>query len=84
PLGSLQGFLKHNRIKEHCEDKDIPSAQEMFSILSEDFTTLAKEIRKDIETLEQEGSKDSGTINLLEDIIEKLEKTNWMITANIE
>ena len=73
PIGSLAGYLEHNRIKE------------MLAILSQDNDTLIREIRKDIEQLEkEEDTDDAGTTNFLEDMIEKKEKTAWMIRAYLE
>ena len=44
-----------------------------------------REIRKDIEQLEkEEDTDDAGTTNFLEDMIEKKEKTAWMIRAYLE
>ena len=68
PIGSLAGYLEHNRIKEHCESEPLPEAKQMLAILSQDNDTLIREIRKDI----------------LEDMIEKKEKTAWMIRAYLE
>lgn len=84
PIGSLAGYLSHNRIKEHCESENLPEAKQMLAILSQDNDTTIREIRKDIEQLEKEGSEDAGTINFLEDMIEKKEKTAWMIRAYLE
>lgn len=85
PIGSLQGYLEHNRIKEHCESKLMPEAKEMLAILSQDNDTLIREIRKDIEQLEKdENTDDAGTTNFLEDMIERKEKTAWMIRAYLE
>ena len=85
PLGSLAGYLEHNRIKEHCETEPLPEAKKMLAILSEDNDTLIREIRKDIEQLEkEEDTDDAGTTNFLEDMIEKKEKTAWMIRAYLE
>ena len=84
PLGSLAGYLEHNRLKEHCESAPLPEAKQMLAILSQDNDTLIREIRKDIEQLEKEDSDDAGTTNFLEDMIEKKEKTAWMIRAYLE
>ena len=85
PVGSLQGYLEHNRIKEHCESEALPEAKQMLAILSEDNDTLIREIRKDIEQLEKdEETDDAGTTNFLEDMIERKEKTAWMIRAYLE
>ncbi len=85
PVGSLAGYLEHNRIKEHCDSEPLPNAKEMLAILSEDNDTLIREIRKDIEQLEkEEETDDAGTTNFLEDMIEKKEKIAWMIRAYLE
>ena len=85
PIGSLAGYLEHNRIKEHCESEPLPEAKQMLAILSQDNDTLIREIRKDIEQLEkEEDTDDAGTTNFLEDMIEKKEKTAWMIRAYLE
>ena len=34
PIGSLAGYLEHNRIKEHCESEPLPEAKQMLAILS--------------------------------------------------
>ena len=41
-------------------------------------------VRSDLETMDKEGSKDFGTSNFLEDMIEKKEKVTWMIRAHLE
>ena len=63
----------------------LPEAKQMLAILSQDNDTLIREIRKDIEQLEkEEDTDDAGTTNFLEDMIEKKEKTAWMIRAYLE
>ena len=74
PIGSLAGYLEHNRIKEHCESEPLPEAKQMLAILSQDNDQLEKE----------EDTDDAGTTNFLEDMIEKKEKTAWMIRAYLE
>lgn len=84
PLGSMQGYLEHNRLKEHCDADPLPEAKQMLAILSKDNDTLIREIRKDLEVLESEKTEDAGTVNFLEDMIEQKEKTAWMIRAYLE
>ena len=84
PIGSLQGYLEHNRLKEHCDSEPMPDAKQMLANLSADNDTLIREIRKDIDNLDSEKSEDAGTLNFLEDMIEKKEKTAWMIRAYLE
>ncbi len=84
PVGSLKGYLSHIRIKEYAEDKALPDAITMLSILCEDNEATIREIRVDIEQMESEGSHDAATINFLEDMIERKEKTAWMIRAHLD
>ncbi|MGL5682876.1 MAG: Dps family protein [Marinifilaceae bacterium] len=83
PLGSLHDCLEHNRIKEVTEDQELPCANGMLKILSEDIDATIREIRNDLATMESEGSNDSGTMNFLEDMIEKQEKLAWMIRSYV-
>ncbi|MDL2231334.1 DNA starvation/stationary phase protection protein [Porphyromonadaceae bacterium OttesenSCG-928-L07] len=83
PVGSMKGFLAHNRIKEQAEDKELPDAITMLSNLNADIETMIREIRKDIETLENEKSNDAGTLSFLDGMLEKKEKTAWMLRSFI-
>ena len=84
PIGSLKGCLEHNRIKEHAVEKPLPDAKGMLAALLDDNAEVIRQIRTDLETMEKEGSKDFGTSNFLEDMIEKKEKVTWMIRAHLE
>lgn len=84
PIGSLKGCLEHNRIKEQDEEKPLPDAKGMFTALLDDNAEIIRQIRTDLETMDKEGSKDFGTSNFLEDMIEKKEKVTWMIRAHLE
>lgn len=84
PVGSMHGYLEHNRLKEYADSEELPNAKKMLSLLSADNDTLIREIRADLKVLEEGGSNDAGTINFLEDMIEKKEKTAWMIRSYME
>ncbi len=84
PIGSLKGYLSHIRIKEHAEEKELPDALAMLAILSEDTDSMIRELRSDIKNLESSANADAGTLNFLEDMIERKEKTAWMIRAYLE
>lgn len=84
PIGSLKSCLEHNRIKEQDEEKPLPDAKGMFTALLDDNAEIIRQIRTDLETMDKEGSKDFGTSNFLEDMIEKKEKVTWMIRAHLE
>ena len=84
PIGSLKGCLEHNRIKEQDEEKALPDAKGMLTALLDDNAELIRQIREDLETIDKEESKDFGTSNFLEDMIEKKEKVTGMIRAHLE
>ncbi len=84
PIGSMKGYLSHVRLKEHGEDKELPEAIKMLATLSEDNESMIRELRSDIHNLESSGTADEGTLNFLEDMIERKEKTAWMIRAYME
>ena len=84
PLGSLRGCLEHNRIKEYDEQQPLPDAKHMLALLRDDNAEIIRQIRTDLETMDKEESKDFGTSNFLEDMIEKKEKVAWMIRAHLE
>lgn len=84
PVGSMKGYLSHIRIKEHAEDTALPEATKMLAVLSGDNDAMIREIRSDIRNLESEKTADEGTLNFLEDMIERKEKTAWMIRAYLE
>lgn len=83
PIGSLKGYLEHNTIKDFDEESDLPKMNGMLEILLQDNETLIREMRQ---LIEDEGSRidDSGTSNLIEDLIEKKEKQAWMIRSHLE
>ena len=84
PIGSLKGCLEHNRIKEHDDEKPLPDAMGMLAALLDDNAEVIRQIRTVLESMEKEESKDFGTSNFLEDMIEKKEKVTWMIRAHLE
>ena len=71
PIGSLN-------------EKPLPDAKGMLAALLDDNAEVIRQIRTDLETMEKEESKDFGTSNFLEDMIEKKEKVTWMIRAHLE
>lgn len=78
PIGTLKDFIEEADIKEYS-DKETPKASKMYEMILKDYETLIKQIREILE-----GELDNGTNKLLEDIIEKYEKTAWMLRSNIE
>lgn len=82
PIGSLKGYLSHNSIKEYDEEKELPNIGDMLKILAENNETLIREMRSIIGT--ENNINDSGTSNLIEDLIEKKEKQVWMIRSHMD
>lgn len=76
-LGSMTEFLKHTRLKE--EPGKIPDAYNMIKSLLHDHETIIQQMRKDLETCADLG--DMGTNNFLTEIMERHEKTAWMLRA---
>ena len=77
--GSMAEFLKHARLKE--EPGKIPDAPGMIKQLLDDHETIIRQIRKDLETCADLG--DMGTNNFLTEMLERHEKTAWMLRATI-
>ena len=76
--------LYNGLIEEHDDEKPLPDAKGMLAALLDDNAEVIRQIRTDLETMEKEESKDFGTSNFLEDMIEKKEKVTWMIRAHLE
>ncbi len=84
PVASLRGMLSHNRIKEWEEDKPIPEAKEMYTILCADYEKVIEEVLKDIATLSEEEACDEGALSFLSDFVSRAQKSAWMIKSHIE
>ena len=76
-FGTMTEFLKHTRLKE--EPGKVPDALDMIKKLLADHEAIIRQIRKDLDTCEDLG--DMGTNNFLTDLMEKHEKTAWMLRA---
>lgn len=78
---TLSEFSKTTRLREH--PAKYPNARVMIANLLADHETIIKNLRKDIEAC---GSKyqDVGTEDFLTGILEKHEKTAWMLRALLE
>ena len=77
-LGSMQGFLKHTRLKESVGTP--PSAMAMVAELLGDHETIIRQLREDIG---KAGDKfgDEGTADFLTGNMEAHEKMAWMLRA---
>ncbi len=77
---SMESFLKAATLHENHNEKI--SDREMLQDLLNDIETDIKDLRNIIDLSSKLG--DEGTANFLTDILEKKEKTAWMIRASLE
>lgn len=76
---TLAEFVKNARIKEHS---GFPSASKMVSNLVADHESVIQSLRKSISICEQ--NNDVGTSDFLTGLMEKHEKTSWMLRSVLE
>ena len=77
---SLSEFQKNSQIKEH--PGEYPDANTMVSNLLNDHEALIQTIRKNIPVCDKYG--DVGTEDFLTGLLEKHEKTAWMLRSILE
>jgi starvation-inducible DNA-binding protein len=80
-IATLTEFLKQTRLKEH--PGEYPDAMTMISNLLADHETLIRSLRADLETCDVK-YHDIGTNDFLTGLMEKHEKTAWMLRAFVE
>lgn len=78
-LGTLKEFSAHATIKE--DPNQYPDALDMIKALVTAHEIIIKQIREDIDFTAK--VNDMGTNNFLCDLIEKHEKTAWMLRAHL-
>lgn len=78
--GTMQEFTKNSKIMEHPRKK--LSDQEMIKQLLEDIEAIIRIIRTDAQ-ISLDKYKDLGTNNFLLNLLEKQEKTAWMLRASL-
>ncbi len=78
-FGTMKEFLAHTTIKE--DSGHYPDALDMIKQLLIAHETIIKQIRDDIDLTAK--INDMGTNNFLCDLIEKHEKTAWMLRAHL-
>lgn len=79
-FGTLKEFLSHTVLKE--QPGDNPSYKTMIGNLLKDHETIIQHIRNDIDLTAK--LNDMGTNNFLCDLMEKHEKTAWMLRAHLQ
>lgn len=76
PLHTLAGMLDATELE---EDDSVPAAAAMVDALIGDLTTLRTRAGAVIH--EAESADDRGTVNLLDGVVDALEKETWMLGA---
>jgi starvation-inducible DNA-binding protein len=77
-LGTVTEFSRHTRLKEH--PGQYPGAREMILNLLHDHEAVIRSLRADLETCVEQ-YHDAGTSDFLTGVMEKHEKTAWMLRA---
>ncbi len=77
-VATLKEFLDLTRLKEH--PGEYPDAKTMISNLLNDYETIIRNLRDDIVAVEEQ-YKDLGTADFLTELMEKHEKTAWMLRS---
>lgn len=77
---TITEFLQHTRLEEH--PGEYPDSKSMVKNLVADHETIIQNLRNDIKTCEQHN--DVGTEDFLTGMLEKHEKTAWMLRSILE
>jgi starvation-inducible DNA-binding protein len=79
-VATITEFLQHTRLQEHTGE--YPDSKSMVRNLVADHETIIQNIRKDLKSCEQHN--DVGTEDFLTSMLEKHEKTAWMLRSVLE
>lgn len=74
PLGSLKQALEHSAIKEETDRRD---AETMIRLTLDDLKTRLGRVREVAAVADEHN--DRGTAALMDDLIQRIEKTAWML-----
>jgi starvation-inducible DNA-binding protein len=77
-MGTLAEFSKISRLKE--APGDYPTAKVMIQNLLNEYETMIRELRNDVDEVEEK-YEDAGTTDFLTGIMEQHEKTAWMLRS---
>ena len=80
-VGSMTGFVKTAGIKEDLGD--IPAPRDMIKNLLDQYEAVIKTLRAGVNETAKD-NRDTGTSNFLTDLMEKHEKTAWMLRSLLE
>jgi len=79
--GTLAEFVKQAHLTE--QPGQVPAAKDMIAALLADHEALTRTLRSDVETTASKLG-DAGTSDFLTGLMEKHEKTAWMLRAMLE
>ena len=79
-VSTLTEFMKHTRLSEH--PAEYPDSKTMIVNLVADHETIIQNLREDIKSCNQHN--DVGTEDFLTGMLEKHEKTAWMLRSTLE
>lgn len=80
-LGSMEDFVKFAHVRE--QQGFPPDPRAMFDNLVQDYDSILMSLRSAIDKME-EPFNDPGTCNLLESLLERQEKTAWMLRTHLD
>ncbi|HEY3874729.1 MAG TPA: DNA starvation/stationary phase protection protein [Candidatus Kapabacteria bacterium] len=80
-MGTMKEYLENTRLKEN--PGRIPEAEGMLAVLLADHEHIVQSLRADIETV-QNKYHDVGTTDFLTGLLEKHEKTAWMLRSYLQ
>jgi starvation-inducible DNA-binding protein len=80
-IGTMTEFLQHTTLKE--QPGDYPDAMTMVANLMADHEAIIRSLRKDLRACDEQYD-DMGTSDFLTGLMEKHEKTAWMLRALLE
>ncbi len=80
-MGTMREFLDNTRLKE--APGKIPEAEGMIAVSLADHEHIIQSIRADLDTV-QNKYHDAGTVDFLTGLLEKHEKTAWMLRAYLQ
>lgn len=79
PVSTMQEFIN---MSELSEDPNIPTDSVMVQNLVQDMDSLIRSMRTLADSAEDED--DTATVNLMEDIADRMEKDRWMLRNFVE
>lgn len=79
-IGTLSEFMQFTTLSEH--PGEYPKATTMIANLVNDYEQIIRNLREDVQACDQ--ANDPGTADFLTGVMEKHEKTAWMLRSFLE